>query len=480
MSRLRILLILMILGLSVGACRPPAAVPTRAATAVAPPPATPAALPSPSVAASPASLTMPTRPATAELSATAASTSVLPSPAPPTATATQPPPTPCAEPGRVEQGVLDSIVAGEPMRYRIYLPPCYGQDELLYPTLYMFGGNIHDETIWDNLGLDEAAEALIAAGTIPPLLIVMPDNGWLANTTPSGPTSDEGFVLNELIPHVEETYRAMPARAGRAVGGLSRGGYWSLMMAFRRPDLFRSVGAHSPALIDSHAGPAEDPVVTGATNNLGDLRIWVDIGERDPYLPKALPLHEALAAVGVAHEWWINLGTHEEAYWRANLGQYLMWYAAGWPINPADPSAASAFGELPPLPTPGPEPTSLPESFEGAIPVTNEIEALERAIALDSAWATRAKPLAVEELLAKPDSYVVEKYSTWQEASDDYGFGTLQESPSASEPVWVVVLKGDVTVHTMGGSQDTDGITLIIAQNTGYLLSMASTAIQKR
>ena len=59
-------------------------------------------------------------------------------------------------------------------------------------------------------------------------------------------------------------------------------------------------------------------------------------------------------------------------------------------------SASKVFqadiGELPPLPTPGPEPTSPPDSLEGAIPVTNEMEALERAIALDSAWATRATP----------------------------------------------------------------------------------------
>ena len=483
MTRLRFLLILICLGLLAGACRPPAAVPTRAATAAAPSLATPAAPPTPPVAL-PTTLLLPTLSATVASSATTAPTAATPSPAPTTATATTtvpPSPTPCAEPGRVEQGAVDSAVAEQPMRYRIYLPPCYGQEGHAYPTLYMFGGNIHDETIWDNLGLDEAAEGLIQAGTIPPLLIVMPDNGWLANTTTSGPNSYEGFVINELIPHIEATYRAQPTREGRAVGGLSRGGYWSLMMAFRRPDLFRSVGAHSPALIDSHAGPAEDPVVTGAVNDLGDLRIRVDIGERDPYLPKALPLHEALTAAGVAHEWWVNQGTHEEAYWRGNLGQYLAWYSAGWPINPEDPATAASIGNVPPdPPTPGPEPTSLPESLEGAIPVTNEIEALERAITLDSEWATRATPLTVEALLANPDSYIVEQYSTWQEASDLYGFGTLAESPTATEPVWVVILKGDVIVHTMGGSQDTDGITLIIAQNTGYLLSMATGVLQKR
>lgn len=244
-----------------------------------------------------------------------------------------PTPIPCAEPGRVEHGSLYSAVAGEPMAYRVYLPPCYGRDGRVYPTLYVFGGNVHDDGIWDALGLDEAAGAAILQNDIPPLIIVMPDNGWLANTTTSGPSSYEGFVLNELIPHIEATYCAWPARAGRAVGGLSRGGYWSLMMAFRRPDLFRSVGAHSPALVDSHAGPAEDPAITGVTNDLSDLRILIDLGERDPYLIQARPLHEALTGAGVPHDWWVNEGTHEEAYWRANLERYLQWYSDGWRLE---------------------------------------------------------------------------------------------------------------------------------------------------
>jgi enterochelin esterase-like enzyme len=261
------------------------------------------------------------------LAATVAASTPPPTPA---VTPASPTPSPCAVPGRVEHGELPSAVAGGPMRYRIYLPPCYDLESRAYPTLYMFGGNIHDDGIWDALGLDEAAGRLIAAGDIPPLLIVMPDNGWLANTTTSGPNSYEGFVLNELLPYIEATYRAWPGREGRAVGGLSRGGYWSLMMAFRRPDLFRSVGAHSPALIDSHAGPGEDPASTGVINDLGDLRIWIDIGERDPYLTQARPLHEALTAAGVAHEWLVNPGTHDEAYWRANLDAYLTWYSDGW------------------------------------------------------------------------------------------------------------------------------------------------------
>jgi enterochelin esterase-like enzyme len=326
------LIVIMTLG-----CRAAADIPIPAASATVPSPST-GALATPTLALT----DQPTATMTGQATAAAPQETATPLPPTPSVTPivapaeTTPPPTPCAEPGGIEIGGFDSVVAGESMRYRIYLPPCYGLDGHVYPALYMFGGNIHDDAIWDRLGLDEAAEAAIAAGEIPPLLIVMPDNGWLANTTTSGPNSYEGFVIAELIPHIEANYCAWSAADGRAVGGISRGGYWSLMMAFRRPDLFGSVGAHSPALIDSHAGPAEDPVITGATSDLGALRIWVDIGERDPYLVEAQPLHEALVSAAVTHEWHVNEGTHDETYWRANLGNYLRWYSDGWRIDRAE------------------------------------------------------------------------------------------------------------------------------------------------
>ena len=336
------LALLILLAALLPACAAPAALPTVAPTAQPPapqPPTPPIIAPTPTRAGAlggggAGETSAPTliEPTSAGEGAQLTPTAVQ-LPAADDLSLTPAPPPPCTTPGRIEQGTLDSAVADQPMPYRVYLPPCYGQDGRVYPTLYLFGGNIHDDAFWDALGIDETAEAAIAAGTIPPLLIVMPDNGWLANTTTSGPASYEGFVLNELIPHIEQTYCAWPAREGRAVGGVSRGGYWSLMMAFRRPDIFRSVAAHSPALIDDFAGPAEDPSVTGVVNDLGDLRIWIDIGQRDPYLVEAQPLHDALAADGVAHEWRVPEGIHEPVYWQAHLNEYLLWYGAGFPTD---------------------------------------------------------------------------------------------------------------------------------------------------
>ena len=333
MTRLRFSLLALLGCLVLAGCRVAGEVPALVSTAVVP---SLEATITPSLAAIPTDTAVATSPPATAISETPPSPALTSTPPVPTASPTPeitPSPTPCGDPGRMEFGTVDSAIAGEPMRYRIYLPPCYGADGKTYPTLYMFGGNIHDDTIWDALGLDEAASAAIASGDMAPLLIVMPDNGWLANTTTSGSRSYEGFVLDELIPFIERTYCAWPNADGRAVGGLSRGGYWSLMMAFRRADLFRSAGAHSPALIDSFAGPAEDPIITGGTNELGDLRIWVDIGDRDPYLGDARPLHDTLSAAGVPHEWHVIEGTHDEAYWRANLAGYLSWYNGGWPAE---------------------------------------------------------------------------------------------------------------------------------------------------
>lgn len=224
-------------------------------------------------------------------------------------------------------------MAGAEHAYAIYLPPCYAVDEYSYPTLYLMAGNIHDEGHWDRLGIDEAANEAISQGNLSPLLIVMPDGGWLANNTSGGSGSYESLILDELIPHVENSYCAWPDATGRAVGGLSRGGYWALEIAFRFPDRFASVGGHSAALLDAFAGPAVNPQVTALTNDLGDLRIYLDIGADDYLRTNTITLHEEMEAAGVSHEWRLNEGQHVDAYWAAHAPEYLTWYAAPWPVE---------------------------------------------------------------------------------------------------------------------------------------------------
>ena len=95
---------------------------------------------------------------------------------------------------------LRSRVLEEPLRGRMYLPSCYGQ-EGEYPVLYLFHGLMATEEQWLELGIQETADALIQEERISPLVIVMPrEEDW-------GLPPDNLFgqaVIQELIPWVDE------------------------------------------------------------------------------------------------------------------------------------------------------------------------------------------------------------------------------------------------------------------------------------
>jgi len=251
-----------------------------------------------------------------------------------------PTPTPaCTEvTGRVEQHTYFSQTTGDEQPYRVYLPPCYDRAGRHYPVLYLLHGWPYDEAHWDGLGVDEAADAGIAAGTLPPLIIVLPGGSerMYVNTS-GGEYSFEGQVVNDLIPHVDETYRVLTGREGRAIGGISRGGVWSLEIGFLHARLFAAVGAHSPALSVNLAPPAYDPFYLLGEPGVGALRIYLDAGDQDWARESTEALHRALEAQGIAHEYVVHPGGHENKLWSANVEEYLAFYTAGWIEGSAQP-----------------------------------------------------------------------------------------------------------------------------------------------
>jgi enterochelin esterase-like enzyme len=237
---------------------------------------------------------------------------------------------------------------GNGISYRVYLPPCYSNNGRTYPTLYMLPGNIHTDSIWDDLGLDEEAERGISQKELPPFIAVMVAGGSLANNTSGGPGSYESFFFDEFLPYIEATYCAWPDANGRAIGGMSRGGYWALEIAFRHADAFASVGGHSAALLDFNGGPAINPLDTGLNNDLGDLRIYLDVGQDDWLIDNVRSLHEQMAAIGREHTWVLNEGYHEDGYWGAHVSEYLAWYTAPWPADAGSYPTCQIEKEQPP------------------------------------------------------------------------------------------------------------------------------------
>ena len=269
---------------------------------------------------------------------------LTPTPTPtPTPTHTPTPtltPTPACteETGQMEQHTYFSQTTGDEQPYRIYLPPCYDQAGRRYPVLYLLHGWPNDEAHWDGLGADETADARISDGTLLPFIIVLPGGSErLYINTCGGDHSFEGQIVNDLIPHVDGTYRTWAEREGRAIGGVSRGGVWALEIGFRHFDLFAAVGAHSPALSVNMAPPTYDPFYLLAEPGVAALHIYLDAGDVDWAQKSTQALHEALEARGLAHEYVVHTGAHENDLWAANVAEYLAFYAGGWPVNGALP-----------------------------------------------------------------------------------------------------------------------------------------------
>jgi enterochelin esterase-like enzyme len=220
------------------------------------------------------------------------------------------------------------------MRYRIYLPPCYTEAGRLFPVLYMFHGLNYGDSQWDVLGLDELVDAGIAAGEMPPLIIVMPNIWGIDRNPDGGPGSVEEALVQDLLPHVETQYCAWNTRQGRAIGGLSRGAFWALEIAFRYPSLFASVGGHSPAVFWDNALPQYNPYyLVDDAPDLESLRIYLDLGEQD-WLNKWVPgFLERLDERGLAYTFTTAPGDHGDAYWRSQVPAYLDFYTAVWPID---------------------------------------------------------------------------------------------------------------------------------------------------
>jgi enterochelin esterase-like enzyme len=250
------------------------------------------------------------------------STTLAPSPNPTITPTTCPQTT-----GRVEQGQIISSILNRPLDFRVYLPPCYAPERTGgYPVLYLLHGQSMDDSGWDLFGADETATALIASGEVNPFLIVMPREDYYLQDI-----SQSAFgraLLEDLLPWIETNYAACPQRTCRAIGGLSRGAVWAMLVALEHQTLFGSAGGHSlPSAIFS---PYYLRTLWESMPENERIRLYLDIGEFDRYRSGAEEFHQRLDFLNIPHEWNLNPGTHNDEYWMSHVEDYLRWYAANW------------------------------------------------------------------------------------------------------------------------------------------------------
>jgi enterochelin esterase-like enzyme len=244
--------------------------------------------------------------------------------------------------GALLEQVFYSPALGQDISYWVFLPPGYAESGGRYPTLYMLHGLDAGSQQWPALGLTSVADELIDAGSIAPLLIVLPfaSNSYYVDEPDGGPRWAD-HIREHLVADVAARYRALDRAASRAIGGLSMGGDAALRFALTSPDVFGVVGGHSPSIRraydDAPRGVFRDESAFNQANPLwlarnrpipSELKIWLDVGDGDPWWWSVEALHEILVARDVEHQFTYFVGEHEDDYWSAHVGDYLRFYAA--------------------------------------------------------------------------------------------------------------------------------------------------------
>jgi S-formylglutathione hydrolase FrmB len=252
--------------------------------------------------------------------------------------------------GRVECNSLPSKILSRPVRYCIVLPPSFDADKSRqFAVLYFLHGLGDSEQSFIHTGAWNLTEELREKGAIKEFLIATPDgDASFYVDSKDGKMRYEDFLLQEFFPFIEKRYRVAPGRGHRAIAGISMGGYGALHLAFRHPQLFSSVGAHSAALIEKlpvFLGPTPNsprsrilgevfgsppdpafwdrnsPLTLARTADLRGLKIYFDCGDQDDYGfdAGAAALDKILSSRHIAHEYHLYPGRHDPAYFGEHL-----------------------------------------------------------------------------------------------------------------------------------------------------------------
>ncbi len=256
--------------------------------------------------------------------------------------------------GKVIEGQsISSQITGYEVNYSIYLPPCYSTSERSYPVLYLLHGYTDNETAWVQFGeINRTADKAISDGTIPPMIIIMPDAKvtWYVNNH-NGKDNYEDMFFEEFIPQVEKQYRIRGQKEFRAISGLSMGGNGSLMYAIRHPEVFAACAAFSAAVYTndemkyhlSEGNKTWFAPIYGSLDKRGELpqhwmdynilntlqnkpidkvkgvKFYIDCGDDDFLYKGNAALHVLMRDLNIKHEFRVRDGAHNWTYWRNNI-----------------------------------------------------------------------------------------------------------------------------------------------------------------
>lgn len=246
---------------------------------------------------------------------------------------------------------LQSKLLGRTVTYQVLIPIQYhygDNEKKLFPAIYLLHGVSGNSNNW----LQKTSIARIANPLNVFVIMVEGGDGWYTDSATVSQDKFESYILHELIPDVESRYRVQKSRAGRAIAGLSMGGYGAIKFGLKYPDKFVFAGSMSgafgaaswtekelkPGVIRDSVlkvfGPADS--ATRRSNDIFKLArewpadkiatlpyLYLDSGTEDLFFKENRDLAYLLAEKKIPHEYRELPGNHSWTYWTRQLEEVV-------------------------------------------------------------------------------------------------------------------------------------------------------------
>ena len=245
--------------------------------------------------------------------------------------------------GTVSRMWYNSPSLGMDRRLTIYTPAGYETSGKRYPVLYLLHGMGGDEEAWISLGRTaQILDNLIAQGKAKPMIVVMPNGNASQEAAPGEssrgmvpptmqlPKTMEGSyeqAFPEIVKFIDKNYRTIKSKSGRAIAGLSMGGFHSLHISKQYPDMFNYIGLFSAAIMPNKE--VSSPIYE---NMEGKLKVqfdknpalyWIAIGKTDFLYKANEEYRKLLDEKGYKYTYYESDEGHIWKNWRIYLTEFV-------------------------------------------------------------------------------------------------------------------------------------------------------------
>lgn len=239
----------------------------------------------------------------------------------------------------------------------IVLPASYASNTKAYPVLYLLHGGYGHFDDW----IKKTPDTTLVQGLADQynMVVVMPEGevfSYYLNSPVNKESQFETYITKEVVEKIDNSYRTIKDKKGRAITGLSMGGYGALYLSARHPGLFCAAGSMSGALnpdlqawklppdnaknitkeFEKILGPIEtnqqayaDASVINMADKIkaADLKLIFDDGTEDFLIEANRELHRRLVCNGTPHDYSERPGSHTWEYWQNSLPYHALFFS---------------------------------------------------------------------------------------------------------------------------------------------------------